>query len=122
MNEHLALIIEDDEDLSEIFGQALTAAGYTIEIIRDGHAAQERIKQVVPSVITLDMHIPHISGDILLQQIRSDERLTKTRVVVTTADAQMGESTRPIADLVLIKPITFSQLRDLTARLLQPKP
>ena len=39
------------------------------------------------------------------------------RTVVTTADAQMGENARGHADLVLIKPITFSQLRDLTARL-----
>ena len=117
MNEHLALVIEDDEDLSEIFGQALTAAGYEIEIIRDGLIAQERLKQIIPTVITLDMHIPHISGDILLEQIRADERLSRTRVVVTTADAQMGENARGTADLVLIKPITFSQLRDLTARL-----
>ncbi len=113
----LALIIEDDEDLSEIFGQALTAAGFEIEIIRDGRTAQERLKQIIPTVITLDMHIPHISGDTLLKQINRDERLAKTRVVVTTADAQMGETMRGIADLVLIKPITFSQLRDLTVRL-----
>jgi len=121
MNEHLALIIEDDEDLSEIFGQALSAAGYDIEIIRDGRIAQERIQELIPKVITLDMHIPHIAGDVLLKQIRADARLQKTRVVVTTADAQMAESSRPLADLVLIKPITFSQLRDLTARLHQPK-
>jgi DNA-binding response OmpR family regulator len=121
MNEHLALIIEDDEDLSEIFGQALSAAGYEIEIVRDGQTAQERIKQITPKVVTLDMHIPHVPGDVLLKQIRADERLAKTRVVVTTADAQMAEKMRPLADLVLIKPITFSQLRDLTARLHQPK-
>ena len=121
MNKHLALIIEDDEDLSEIFGQALSAAGYEIEIIRDGQVAQERIKVIEPKVITLDMHIPHIPGNTLLKQIRADSRLAKTRVVVTTADAQMAESMRPLADLVLIKPITFSQLRDLTARLHQSK-
>ena len=117
MNAPLALIIEDDEDLAEIFGQALTAAGYITQIVRDGLAAQTLIREVIPAVITLDMHIPHISGNILLQQIRADERLTKTRVVVTTADANMGENARSIADLVLIKPISFSQLRDLTARL-----
>jgi DNA-binding response OmpR family regulator len=113
----LALIIEDDEDLSEIFGQALSAADFTIEIIRDGKSAQERLKQVIPAVITLDMHIPYISGKELLDQIRSDHRLDKTRVVVTTADALLGEVVRPQADLVLIKPITFTQLRDLTFRL-----
>jgi CheY-like chemotaxis protein len=117
MNEPLALIIEDDEDLAEIFGQALTAAGYSTEIIRDGLAAQTRIRDVIPAVITLDMHIPQVSGDRLLQQIRADERLSKTRVVVTTADAIMGENARGTADLVLIKPITFSQLRDLSSRL-----
>lgn len=120
MSQHLALVIEDDEDLSEIFGQALSAAGYTIEIVRDGLLAQERIKEIVPTVITLDMHIPHIPGDVLLQQIRSDERLAQTRVVVTTADALMAETMRGIADLVLVKPITFTQLRDLTSRLHPP--
>lgn len=113
----LALIIEDDEDLSEIFGQALTAADYEIEIIRDGAAAQERLKEVIPHVVVLDMHLPHVSGNLLYKQIRADERLKKIRVVVATADAQMGENLRGEADLVLIKPITFTQLRDLTFRL-----
>jgi len=113
----LALIIEDDEDLSEIFGSALSAAGYAVEKIRDGRAAQERIRQSLPAVIILDMHLPYVAGNSLLDQIRKDERLAKTRVVVTTADAQMGENVRSKADLVLIKPITFTQLRDLTARL-----
>jgi hypothetical protein len=36
---------------------------------------------------------------------------------MATADARMGEALTDHADFVLIKPITFSQLRDLTARL-----
>lgn len=114
----LALIIEDDIDLAEIFSQAVTAAGYKTEVINDGLVAQERLKQVVPAVIVLDMHIPHISGDKLFHQIREDDRLKETRVVVATADAQMAESMWGKADLVLVKPISFTQLRDLTSRLL----
>lgn len=112
----LALIIEDDQDLSEIFSQALNAAGFETEIIGDGQVAAERLQQIVPAIVILDMHIPHISGNILLKQIRADERLNKIRVVVATADAQMGENMRGQADLVLIKPISFTQLRDLTSR------
>lgn len=115
--ESLSLIIEDDVDLAEIFSQAVTAAGYKTEVINDGLEAQERLKQVTPAVIVLDMHIPHISGDKLFIQIRNDERLKNTRVVVATADAQMAESMWGKADLVLVKPISFTQLRDLTARL-----
>ena len=118
MNLPLALVIEDEADLAEIFEKALTAAGYEVETICDGTLAQGRLKQIIPVIITLDMHLPQISGATLFSQIRADERLKKTRVVVTTADAQMGERMRGEADLVLIKPITFTQLRDLTARLL----
>jgi DNA-binding response OmpR family regulator len=116
-----ALIIEDDEDLSEIFGQALIAANFSTEIIRDGAVAQQRLKEVIPTVVILDMHLPNVAGDTLLAQIRADARLAKTNVVVTTADALMGDMMRDTADFVLIKPITFTQLRDLTSRLRQPQ-
>lgn len=112
-----SLIVEDDEDLAEIFSQALTAAEYKTEIISDGLVAHQRLKEVVPDVIVLDMHLPNMAGDKLLKQIREDARLEKTRVVVATADAQMGEHMRGLADLVLIKPISFTQLRDLSVRL-----
>jgi two-component system, cell cycle response regulator DivK len=113
----MALIIEDDEDLAAIFSEALINARYEVEIIRDGLSAQRRIIQVVPHIVVLDMHLPYVSGAEILHQIRSDVRLKRTTVVIATADARMGEAFTDIADFVLIKPITFSQLRDLTLRL-----
>jgi CheY-like chemotaxis protein len=67
--------------------------------------------------VVLDLHLPHVSGEDLLAQIRSDDRLAHTRVMLATADPLMAESLRAKADLVLIKPISFSQLRDLSKRL-----
>ncbi len=113
-----ALIIEDDEDLSEIFGQAVSAANFSIEIIRDGSVAQKRLTEDInPTVIVLDIHMPGVEGDVLLEQIRANKRLVGTKVIVATADAQMGEVVRDAADFVLIKPVTFGQLRDLALRL-----
>ena len=116
MNE-LALVIEDDEDLASIFTEALQKADYRVETLRDGLLAQERISQSVPHIVILDMHIPIISGADIFKQIRSDERLKNTLIVVATADARMGEAFTDLADYVLIKPIAFSQLRDLANRL-----
>jgi CheY-like chemotaxis protein len=113
----LAIIIEDDEDLASIFSEALQKANYQVETIRDGLSAQRRMLQVVPCVVVLDMHIPYLSGADILKQIRSDPRLKNTAVVIATADARMGEAFTDVADFVLIKPIAFKQLRDLTARL-----
>ncbi|HSM70651.1 MAG TPA: response regulator [Anaerolineales bacterium] len=114
----LALIIEDDEDLVNIFAEALRGVGYEIEFAVDGKIAQERMRnEPVPYLILLDMHLPHISGADLLAEMKEDERFADTTIIITTADARMGETYGHQADFVLIKPISFVQLRDLTARL-----
>lgn len=117
MSTKSALIIEDDDDLATIFAEAVRAAGYEPEIIRDGEVARTRLTETLPDVVVLDLHLPHVAGTSLLSQIRADPRLAEIRVVVATADPRMAEITRPQADIVLIKPISFSLLRDLTVRL-----
>ena len=117
MANNLALIIEDDADLSEIFSNALKAAGFAVEAILDGKVAQDRLKEVIPGVIVLDMHLPHVDGAALLKQIRADERLGKVRIIIATADSAKAEQYRSQATIVMIKPITFSSLRDISARL-----
>jgi CheY-like chemotaxis protein len=118
----LALIIEDDEDLANIFATALRGVGFEVEHIADGRIAQERLKTgTAPFLVLLDMHLPHISGgDLLTNVIKRDERLSSAIIIITTADARMGEAYGDQVDFVLIKPISFIQLRDLTARL-RPK-
>ena|SRR5512134_2378510 len=118
----LALVIEDDEDLAQIFAEALRGVGFDVEILANGQVAEERLRKgTVPYLILLDMHIPHISGaDLLTNIIKKDERLSQAIVIITTADARMGEAYTEQADFVMIKPISFIQLRDLTSRL-KPK-
>ena len=113
----MGFVVEDDEDLALIFTEALQKANYQVETIRDGLSAQRRLLQIIPHIVVLDMHIPIVSGADILKQIRSDDRLKQTVIVIATADARLGEAYTDVADFVLIKPITFTQLRDLTARL-----
>ena len=115
----LALIIEDDEDLASIFAEALRGVGFEIEHVADGKIAEERLKNGIPPyLILLDMHLPHVSGgDLLMNVIKKDDHLNKTMVIITTADARMGDAYSDHVDFVLIKPISFVQLRDLTKRL-----
>jgi two-component system response regulator AdeR len=115
MSELLGLIIEDDDDLSVIFSEALQAAGFKTEIIQSGDQALARLAVTTPDVVVLDLHLPRVAGMDILHQIRADARLAKTRVIVATAHPRMAESLRDEADLVLLKPISFSQLRDLAA-------
>lgn len=122
MSNPSAMIIEDDYDLSVIFAEALQAAGFTSEIIRDGNAALERLSTTTPDVVILDLQLPEVSGPEILDHIRIDPRLEKTPVIVATAHPHIAEGLRKQANLVLIKPISFSQLRDLAACFLKAIP
>lgn len=121
MVENLALLIEDDEDLSEIFTNALQAAGYEVEAILDGKVAEDRLNQVVPKIILLDMHLPNVNGATLLKQIRANEKLKNSRIILTTADSVQAEFYRDMATIVMVKPISFAQLRDITSRFLNAR-
>ncbi|MBN1178274.1 MAG: response regulator [Anaerolineae bacterium] len=113
----LAMVVEDDADLAEIFSQALLSAGFETQMINDGRKALDRLAEVAPAVVVLDLHLPSVSGVDILQHIRADARLGATRVLITTADPSTAQVLEEQADLVLIKPVSFTQLRDLAARL-----
>ncbi len=113
----LALVIEDDEDLATIFAKAVEAAEYEVEVIHAGDKAMQRLDAVVPDIVVLDLNLPFVSGATILDRIRTDEQMAKTRVILATANYGLAQSIEDNADLVLVKPITFSQLRDLTSRL-----
>jgi CheY-like chemotaxis protein len=117
MNE-FALVIEDDPDQSLIFAEALRAAGYEPEIVRNGSAALIRLEATAPSLVVLDLHIPQVLGKELLMYIRTDERLSDTRVILASGDYHLSQSLASQADVVLLKPIGFDQLRDIAARML----
>lgn len=117
MSDNFALIIEDNSDLATIFAGALQAAGFDTDIVQDGKTALALLEELTPNVIVLDLHLPHVSGGTILEQIRADPRLSEVRVIVATADPRMADMLKEQSDLVLLKPISFNQLRDLATRL-----
>jgi CheY-like chemotaxis protein len=114
---NLAFVIEDNKDISNLFSRALASAGFQVEAIYDGAKAQTRLKEESPTLVVLDMHLPNVNGITLFNQIRANEHLNETKVIIATADATMGKCNNDQADLFLQKPITFSQMRDFAERL-----
>ena len=118
MNKPSALIIEDDLDLSEIFSVALHGGGFETRIARDGRTALQYLDADPPMIVILDLHLPQVDGTTILQHIRANEQFAKTSVILATADAQQADGLRGKADLVLLKPVSVDQLRELAKRLL----
>jgi DNA-binding response OmpR family regulator len=114
----LALIIEDNTDLAALFSMALETAGFEAEIIETGDSAMTRLEDMEqPGVVILDLCLPNVNGADILRYIRSTDRLARTPVIIATADARAAELLENLADLVLVKPISIAQLRDLALRI-----
>jgi two-component system phosphate regulon response regulator PhoB len=114
----LALVVEDDSEQQYIFSQAVNMAGYAVEAIGDGAKAMQRLDEVVPALIVLDLHLPTVSGDEILHRVRSEDRLASVPVILTTADPLLAKTLNAESDFILLKPISFVQLRNIAARLL----
>lgn len=116
MTKPVVFIIEDDAKLNNIAVITLEA-DFEIESFRDGTSAAVRLDQFAPNLVVLDLNIPGTSGGELLKKIRSEPNLTKTRVILTTADERQAETLIEEADIVLLKPVSPGQLRELALRI-----
>lgn len=117
-----ALIVEDTPEIADVMAFALKTAGFETEIVLDGGAVMERLydsNREVPTMMILDINLPHMNGREILQHIRSDARLENILVIVVTANPHMAETVEDQADIVLLKPVTPSQLRTIAQRLAQ---
>ena len=116
MTKPFALIVEDDPKLNEIISITLQA-DFEIETCTDGSAALERLRNIAPEIVVLDLNLPGTSGADILAHIRSEERLARTRVILATADERQAETLTDNADIVLLKPVSPAQLRELALRI-----
>ena len=112
-----AFIVEDDPDLIHIFSRALELSGYDTQTVSDGAEALALLTETVPDIVVLDLHLPGMFGGDILHSIRADGRFINTKVILATADYHTAQELRAQADLVLLKPISFKQLRAMSDRL-----
>lgn len=117
MSKPLALIIEDDQDAATICLESLKAAGFECEIIGTGDKGLARLQETEPVVVVLDMHLPNVAGPDILRYIQGEARLAQTQVIIATADPRIADELQEQATLTLLKPISFTQLRDMAKRL-----
>jgi CheY-like chemotaxis protein len=120
----LAVVIEDDEYLGEIFSDVLRGVNLDVRLVRDGESAMLQLARVTPVLILLDLNLPKYSGANIFTYIRNDTRLKDTWVIIATADAVQAADLNRMDEhnlLTLIKPVSVDQLEQLALRVVGPK-
>lgn len=100
------LLVEDDNNLREIYEARLTAEGYDISTAQNGEEALSIAKQLRPDLIISDVMMPRISGFEMLDILRNTDELKSTKVIMLTALGQAedrGRADNLGADKYLVK-------------------
>lgn len=113
----LAFIVEDDPFQNQIFSTALQN-DFEVNPIYDGQEAMQQLEQIVPQLIVLDMNLPGVFGEEILKFVRSNPEFSRVRIILATADAKIAELVEQDVNIVLLKPVSPSQLVALARRLI----
>ena len=94
---------------------SLKRENYYVEVAYDGVTASMMLREASPSLVLLDLLLPHKSGAEILQQIRTEPRLKNTKVVVVTANIQLVRSLSYPVDATFTKPLDLEEIRRVIA-------
>jgi CheY-like chemotaxis protein len=100
------MLVEDDNNLREIYEARLAAEGYTIISAKDGEEALALAVKERPDLIISDVMMPKISGFDMLDILRSTPEVKNTKVIMMTALGQAEDRARADklgADRYLVK-------------------
>lgn len=84
---HKILIVEDDADINNLLKRILTDNGYDIGQSFSGTEAIFSLEKEIPDCILLDLMLPGMTGEELLQKIRSEQNLDIPVLVLSAKTA-----------------------------------
>ena len=83
------MIIEDDEIICNELTNILENSGYKVSVLTNFKDSLEEIKKVSPDLILLDINIPYINGELLLQNLRKTSTIPV--IMVTSRNSESDE-------------------------------
>jgi DNA-binding response OmpR family regulator len=118
------VIVEDNVALADIYKIRLEMIGYICSVAYDGQAALELIERERPSLVLLDLMVPKIAGDQILERMRASEWGKDIKVLIISnlneADAPAGLREKGIEGYAVKANLSDDQLDQLVDKILKP--
>lgn len=115
-------IIEDDAAISQMYRFKFEADGFEVETAENGKLGLELCKSMQPDIILLDIMMPEMTGDEMLEKLRATDWGKTAKVVILT---NKGEQEIPpkvkelgVSAVILKADMTPRQVEDIVQKLL----
>ena len=115
------LVVEDNDLNRKLFSDLLRAHGFNVEALADGRDVIEKSREFVPSLIIMDIQLPHISGLELIEMIKGDKELKSIPIMAVTAYAGKGDEDRireAGAESYVSKPVSIKPFMEAVTALI----
>ena len=115
------LVADDSRSLREALSRMLAAEGHIVDVAGDGWDAWEMLHEVRYDLLVTDLEMPRLSGEKLVEKVRSSGDFPELRVIVISSRSNAQQRERILAsgaDLFVAKPITQEALGPQVASLL----
>jgi CheY-like chemotaxis protein len=107
------LVVDDDPVIRQLICVNLELEGYDVHTADDGQDALDKVRDVDPAVITLDIMMPRLDGWETAERLRNDPDTAHIKVILLSARAQEADLRRGKGigvDLYLTKPFDPDEL------------
>ena len=115
------LLVEDHEMNRDMLSRRLRRKGFTVEEAVDGVQALEKIAELKPDIVLMDMSLPRMDGWEATKRVKSDDTTKHIPVIGLSAHAMSGDRQKGLnagCDDYDTKPIDFKRLLEKINQLL----
>ena len=80
------LVVDDEQSIVTLLKYNLETAGYIVEVAYDGEEALEKVNEIQPELVVLDVMLPKKDGIEVCKTIRSDKNLVPILMLTAKDD------------------------------------
>ncbi|CAJ0771524.1 hybrid sensor histidine kinase/response regulator [Ralstonia chuxiongensis] len=81
----IVMVVDDSLTVRKVTQRLLTRSGYQAVLARDGVDALRQLQEVTPDAMLVDIEMPHMDGFDLTRNVRADERIGATPIIMITS-------------------------------------
>lgn len=119
------LIADDEPNILVSLEYLMKREGFTVHVARDGQEALDTLRRERPRLVLLDVMMPRKSGFEVCQELRADEGIRDTLVLMLTAKGRETDVAKGLgvgADAYMTKPFATKDLVAKVRELLAAAP